>query len=156
MRRLLASLTLSAASLSVGCATPPPPPPPQVGSGTGTLTVIVWSTVVQGPVGAEGSIAGPAETLPFDTRPAPAAGVTFPALGPGLYRIQVSHRHAGAKRQRVEGADEIYIEPGARRRVTVVASDRGDDIGLLPVDTRPAAPSPSLPLAAARWAASRR
>lgn len=118
--------------------------------------MIVWSTVVQGPVGAEGSIAGPSATHAFDTRPAPTEGVTFPALGPGLYRIQVTHRHAGAKRQRVEGADEVYLEPGQRRRVTVVAVDRGDDIGFVPGVYRPAAPSSSLPLAAARWAASPR
>jgi hypothetical protein len=134
-----------------GCSSPAKPPPQRVGSGTGTLTVIVWSTVVQAPVGAQGTISGPDATLPFDTRPSPAEGVTFPALGPGLYRIDVTHRHVDGSRQRVEGAEEVYLEPGGRRGVTVVAVDRGDDIGFY--QTHPAAPSSRLPLAAAQWGA---
>lgn len=149
MRHVLTLLVLGFA----GCAASDQPPTPPIGSGTCSLTVVVWSTVVQGPVPARGTILGPGATLDFDTRPAPARGATFPALGPGLYKIRVSHRHVGDKLQRVEGAEEVYLEPGAHRGVTVVAVDRGEDIGLVD-ETPPAAPSSSLPLAAAWWAGS--
>lgn len=112
------------------------------------LTVIVWSEHLQRPVAGEGvvaSVGGDFETS-LNTRESPDKGQTISGLQPGRYRVRVTARYLpNSGKKAVNGEQVIYLEPGARQQITIVAVDRKGDLGLLDEDTLPAS-TPHLPL----------
>ncbi len=151
--RALAFAGLLAAFGLAGCSSTPEGSETSSKGRTGTLVVRAWSTVSQGPVSATGTLTSldlGTET-PIDTRQRPE-GQTLAGLAPGPYRIKIVRRYGpeGAA-QNVDGFEDVYLEPGARREATVVVTDRAGELGLRPIhQSSPAVPSPPLPLAAAR------
>jgi len=106
----------------------PEAPLPQASS---ELTVVVWSTVYQGAVPADGTLVnvGTGAEEPFSTRTNPTRGREFSGLRPGLYRVEVSHRYEDDERKAIEGSREVYLEPGQAATLTVVASDQQEELG---------------------------
>jgi hypothetical protein len=107
---------------------------PEVGAGTrptASLTVVVWSTQTQRPVPATGRLVSTADgqQRDIDTRSAPETGQVLTGLPPGAYRLQVLRRYEGTKAQAVEGTEEVYLEPGAERALTITATDKPGDLG---------------------------
>lgn len=128
---------------------------PAVNEGTrvGTVNVVVWSVHSQRAVPAEGTLISRADGTrrDFTTRANPAEGATLTGLPAGPYRITVQRRLEPAGRpQRVEGAEEIYLEPGKRVEVTVVVTDREGELGLLIEPSSPGVSSSYLPLTTPR------
>ncbi|MCO5172021.1 MAG: hypothetical protein M9894_37455 [Planctomycetes bacterium] len=130
-RSLLVTLVLLA-----GCSGAEPAP--ERGPRTASLDVVVWSVHGQRPVAAEGTLTSRADgnRREFNTRANPAQGTNITGLPPGAYRITITRRFDPAGRpQRVEGIEEIYLEPGARAQVTVVVTDREGELGRAPTST---------------------
>ncbi len=104
----------------------------RVGTGqTATLTIVVWSPQTQRPVAATGRLTSSADgqQRDFDTRAAPEAGQIITGLAPGPYRLQVLRRYEGAKTKAVEGTEEVYLEPGAEKALTITATDKPGELG---------------------------
>ncbi|MBX3471337.1 MAG: hypothetical protein KF878_31090 [Planctomycetes bacterium] len=113
------------------------------GPRTASLDVLVWSVHGQRPVAAEGTLTSRADgnRREFNTRANPAQGTSITGLPPGAYRITITRRFDPTGRpQRVEGIEEIYLEPGARAQVTVVVTDREGELGRVPTSTGGAFP----------------
>lgn len=119
-----------------------------------TLTVVVWSAHLQRAVGAEGTLTARADgtSRAFSTRGAPDEGQSISGLAPGAYRVQVMRRFDPSGRaQRVDGVEEVYLEPGQHAQVTVVVTDREGELGRgTSPRNSPAASSSRLPRATAR------
>lgn len=131
----------------LGCSSTPEPISVEGPQLTGELSVIVWSKELQGPVAARGTVTPESgdEALPFDTRQDPASGRTL-TLTPGRYSVVVSHRYLGTGAlQPVTGEQVLYVEPGRRHEVTVVAEDKGE-IGWRKPTQHTNASAPPLPL----------
>lgn len=147
MRRLLLPLLFL-----LGCAGSDPVPS-EGGARTGTVNVVVWAVHSQRPVPAEGTLTSRLDGTrrDFSTRTNPAEGATLTNLPPGPYRISVLRRFDPAGRaQRVEGYEEVYLEPGGRVEVTIVVSDREGELGWVPEPSSPAVSSSHLPLTTSR------
>jgi len=101
------------------------------GARTASLTIIVWSTQTQGPVAAVGRLTSTADgqEREIDTRRAPETGQIITGLEPGQYRLKVVRRYEGAKTQAVEGTEELYLEPGEQRSLTITATDKPGELG---------------------------
>lgn len=146
MRRALLPVLL----LVLGCAGPESVAPE--GTRTGTVHVVVWSVHLQRAVAAEGTLTSRADGTrrEFATRSDPANGATITGLPAGPYRISVLRRiGADGRAQRVEGAEEVYLEPGARVEVTVVVTDREGELGWIHPSS-PGVASSHLPLTTPR------
>lgn len=115
------------------------------------LTVIVWSEQLQSAVPAVGTVTGEVGfKASFDTSNKAAEGQTLTGLEPGRYVVSLHHRVlTKARTKRVDGEEAVYLEPGERRSVTVVAVDREGDIGSAP------ASASTLPASAARQVVTR-
>lgn len=139
--------------LLIGCAGSEPAPI-EGGARTGTVNVVVWSVHSQRAVPAEGTLTSRSDGArrEFTTRTTPDAGATIGNLPPGPYRISISRRfEAGGRAQRVEGVEDIYVEPGSRVEVTIVVTDREGELGRATSrENSPAASSSRLPRATAR------
>lgn len=143
MRRALLPLLLL-----LGCAGPDPIGS-DAGARTGTVSVVVWAVHSQRAVPAEGTLTSRVDgsRREFSTRTNPAEGTSITNLPPGPYRISVTRRFdAAGKAQRVEGYEEVYLEPGGRVEVTIVVSDREGELGWAPDPSSPAVSSSHLPL----------
>src|SRR5262245_21511702 len=128
--RLLALATLSIALGLVGCGGPEIDPELEPAGRTATLTVIVWSAQVRRAVPATGTITSTADgrARDIDTRTNPEGGQSITGLAPGAYRVQITRRYDGGKTQAVEGIEEIYLEPGSTRELTIVTTDKPGEL----------------------------
>jgi hypothetical protein len=138
-----------------GCASGPEESPTPA-TDFATLTVIVWSAQTNGPVAAIGTVTAKADgaVRDLDTRADVGSGCRLTGLSPGSFQVKIARRFdKDSKPQAVDGIEEVYLEPGATKEITVVVTDRGGEVGLLgppgPSDTPVASPSP-LPVRAAR------
>lgn len=131
MRLLTRSLFGVALALLAGCGSAQVEPEVAGGARTASITIIVWSTQTQRPVAATGRLISTTDGLErdIDTRAAPEAGQVITGLAPGPYRLKVLRRHEGAKSQAVEGIEELYLEPGEQRSLTVTATDKPGELG---------------------------
>lgn len=148
MRRALLPTLL----LLIGCAGSGPVPT-EGGPRSGTVNVVVWSVHAQRAVPAEGTLTFRVDGTrrEFTTRANPAEGASVGNLPPGPYRISILRRFDPAGRaQRVEGTEDVYLEPGARVELTIVVSDREGELGWLPDPSSPAVSSSHLPLTTPR------
>ena len=153
-RLLLLSLLIVPLVQLTGCAGPDPLPEPGMGSAA-TLVVVVWSAHTQKAVPAEGTLTPRSDgtARAFNTRTAPEEGQSISGLAPGAYRVQVTRRFdpTSGKPQRVDGVEEVYLEPGQRAQVTVVVTDREGELGwATSSENSPAASSSRLPRATTR------
>lgn len=99
-------------------------------SRTSELTVIIVSQHLQQPVPATGKLTSLADgtSRAVDTRATPGEGQRLIGLQPGRYRVAIEYRYLeGEGVQPVEGADALYLEPGAKRKLNVVVGDRKED-----------------------------
>jgi hypothetical protein len=147
---LLVGLALGGPIGLVGCASTEDAPPRAVE--TASLTVIVWSAQMQAAVPAVGTVTSKADgtSHEIDTRSDPASGCRVAGLQPGAFEVKIARRFDRAgKPQNVDGVEQVYLEPGATKELTVVATDRGGEVGYLFPSTPDAPPSPR-PLTAAR------
>lgn len=110
---------------TAGCASTVPPYQEGPG-GTAELTVRVWSTAVQAPVPGRGSVVelGSGARQRFDTGGLENISQSFVGLRPGLYEVRAEERWDGRRVKPVQGALRIYLEPGARESVDVIAADQ--------------------------------
>lgn len=101
------------------------------GARTASLTIVVWSTQTQRPVAATGRLTSTTDgqQREIDTRGSPETGQIITGLAPGPYRLQVLRRYEGAKGQAVEGTEELYLEPGEERSLTITATDKPGELG---------------------------
>jgi hypothetical protein len=152
-RLLLLSMLLLPTAQLAGCAAPDPLPGPSV-SRTATLVIVVYSAHAQRAVAAEGTLTMRADgsTRAFDTRGTPDEGQAITGLAPGAYRVQISRRFDPSGRaRRVDGVEEVYLEPGQRSQVTIVVIDREGELGrATSPENSPAASSSRLPRATTR------
>lgn len=120
--------TLPGTLLLAGCAGPEVAPRSVVS--TAELTVVIWSATSQRPVGGRGLLVADADgsTRALDTRNE-TRGVLLRALPPGRYAIQITHTYEGDRLRPVTGSEVVYLEPGASPTVTVVVTDREDELG---------------------------
>jgi hypothetical protein len=153
--RLATLVTLLACVAGItGCSSAEP----AVGVGgtqrAASLTVIVWSAHTQRPVAADGLLTCIADGTrrEINTRTTPDAGTSITDLAPGAYRVQITRRADPSGRpKRVDGVEDIYLEPGQRAEVTIVVTDREGELGLR--DAEPSSTSTSssfLPLMTTR------
>lgn len=117
---------------------------------TATLTVVVWSAHTQRAVAADGLLTFVADGTrrEINTRATPTEGTSITGLAPGAYRLQITRRNdPSGKPKRVDGVEDIYLEPGQRAEVTIVVTDREGELGLLRVEpSSPSVSSSFLPL----------
>lgn len=156
--RLLNLLTLVACASGVvgiaGCSSAEPAVSVGGAQRTASLTVIVWSAHTQRPVAADGMLTFVADGTrrELNTRTTPDAGTSITDLAPGAYRVQITRRADPSGRpKRVDGVEDIYLEPGQRAEVTIVVTDREGELGLR--DAEPSSTSTSssfLPLMTTR------
>lgn len=140
MRRLSRPLFAVALALLAGCGSAQVEPQDGVGSArTASLTVVVWSTQTQRPVAATGWLTSTADgqQREIDTRGSPETGQIITGLAPGAYRLQVLRRYEGAKAQAVTGTEELYLEPGEQRELTITATDKPGELGRWTPDRAP-------------------
>lgn len=117
-------------------------------STTCDLTVVVWSEHLQRAVPASGHLVSLSDDSRqvIDTRSDPARGQTL-TLQPGQYQIRIDFRRVSAGTQKVEGEEVVYLEPGEKRSVRLVVTDRKDSrIGYHRRKNSPEASTPPLPL----------
>jgi hypothetical protein len=97
-----------------------------------SLRVVVWSTYAQGAVAAEGVLTSRstgAQQAVQTSRANPSDGCVLSGLQPGAYRLQITRRFDGSRAQRVEGLEDIYLEPGQSASITIVVTDREGELG---------------------------
>jgi hypothetical protein len=118
-------------ALLAGCGSAQVEPEGGSRARTASLTIIVWSTQTQRPVAATGRLTSTVDgqERDIDTRGASESGQIITGLAPGPYRLKVLRRYEGAKTQAVEGTEELYLEPGEERSLTVTATDKPGELG---------------------------
>jgi len=97
-----------------------------------SLTVVVWSAQTQRAVSADGLLTFVADGThrEINTRANPAEGTSISGLAPGAYRVQIIRRaDPSGRAKRVDGLEDIYLEPGQRAEVTIVVTDREGELG---------------------------
>ena len=145
---LLAQATLS------GCAAEPVASEDSGPQRFASLRVVVWSVQTQAAVTAEGvltSRSDASQTLVKTPRQDPAEGQMLTGLLPGAYRLQINKRlDPSGRMQRVEGLEDVYLEPGQRAEITIVVTDREGELGMN--SSPPTVPPSHLPRAAERAA----
>ncbi len=131
MRFLSRPLFALCLALLAGCGSAEVDPERVGTSQTASLTIVVWSTQTQRPVAATGRLTSSSDgqQRDFDTRATPETGQVITGLAPGPYRLQVLRRYEGAKTQAVEGTEEVYLEPGAEKALTITATDKPGELG---------------------------
>lgn len=121
---------------------------------TASLTLVVWSAHTQRAVAADGLLTfiSDGTRREINTRATPTEGTSITGLAPGAYRVQITRRNdPSGKQKRVDGVEDIYLEPGQRAEVTIVVTDREGELGLLRVEPSPSSASSSfLPLMTTR------
>lgn len=123
---------------------------------TASLTVVVWSAHAQRAVAADGTLTFVADGTrrEINTRATPDEGTSITGLAPGAYRVQITRRaDPGGRPKRVDGVEDIYLEPGQQAEVTIVVTDREGELGLHQRTEEPSSTSASssfLPLMTTR------
>lgn len=120
---------------------------------TASVRIIVWSTHAQAAVAAEGvltSRATGAQHAVLTSRASPSEGCVVSGLMPGAYRLQINRRFDGTRAQRVDGAEDIYLEPGQSASITIVVTDREGELGRVFDSRSPSVATSHLPRASRR------